>query len=52
MMPDQLFRQEQIARRLEQARRLVQGANDVVTTERIKKLIGNLENEQMEENEK
>jgi hypothetical protein len=52
MMPDQLARQEQIARRLEQSRRLLRGANDPATTERIGKLIGDLEHEQAEESEK
>jgi hypothetical protein len=40
MMPDPLARQEQIARRLEQSTRFMQGANDPTTTERIWKLIG------------
>jgi hypothetical protein len=52
MMPDQLARQEEIARRLEQSKRLLQGANDPKTTERIGKLIGDLEHEQAEEKEK
>ncbi|MET3839095.1 hypothetical protein [Bradyrhizobium sp. OAE829] len=52
MMPDQLARQEQIARRLEQAKRLVKGANDARTIERIGKMIGDLEHEQAEEKEK
>ncbi|MGE9007868.1 hypothetical protein ACO2JO_04765 [Leptospira interrogans] len=50
MMPDQLARQEQIARRLEQANRLVKRANDAI--ERIGRLIGDLEQEQAEEKEK
>ncbi|MBR1153699.1 hypothetical protein [Bradyrhizobium sp. JYMT SZCCT0428] len=52
MMPDQLACQEQIARRLEQAKRLVKGANDAKNKERIGKLIGDLEQEQAEEKEK
>jgi hypothetical protein len=52
MMPDQLARQEQIARRLEQAKRLVRRANDAGTTKRVAKLIGDLEHEQAEEKEK
>lgn len=52
MMPDQLARQEQIAIRLEQSRRLLQNANDPTTAERIGKLIGDLEHEQAEEKEK
>jgi hypothetical protein len=52
MMPDQLARQEQIARRLEQAKRLVQVANDATTAARLGKLIGDLEHEQAEEKEK
>jgi hypothetical protein len=47
MMPDQLARQEQIARRLERAKRLVQVATDAATTERIREPIG--DNEQTEE---
>ncbi len=47
MMPDQLARQEQIARRLEQAKRLAQVATDAATTERIREPIG--DNEQTEE---
>jgi hypothetical protein len=52
MMPDQLARQEQIARRLEQSQRLLRGANDPTTTQRISKLIGDLEHERSEEKEK
>lgn len=48
MMPDQLARQEQIARRLEQSKRLLRGMNDSLTTARIGKLIGDLEHEQVE----
>ena len=40
MMPDQLARQEQIARRLEQAKRLVRISTDTKTAKRIGKLIG------------
>jgi hypothetical protein len=52
MMPDQLARQEQIALRLEQSRRLLRDTNDATTTERIGKLIGDLEHEQAEGKEK
>ena len=52
MMPDQLARQEQIARRLEQSRRLLLGASDATTAKRIGKLIDGLEHEQAEEKEK
>lgn len=52
MMEDQLARQEQIAFRLEQSKRLLRGAKDHVTTQRIGKLIGALEREQAEESEK
>ncbi|WP_426608964.1 hypothetical protein [Bradyrhizobium sp. McL0616] len=52
MMPDQLARQEQIALRLEQSKRLLRGALDPTTTERIGKLISDLEHEQVEEKEK
>jgi hypothetical protein len=52
MMPDQIARQEQIERRLEQSRRLLKEANDPSTNERIGKLIDDLEHEQVEEREK
>jgi hypothetical protein len=52
MMPDQLARQEQIALRLEQSKRLLRGTHDPTTTERIGKLISDLEHEQVEEKEK
>jgi hypothetical protein len=52
MMSDQLARQEQIAVRLEQSKRLLRGANHPATTQRIGKLIGELEREQSEEKEK
>ena len=52
MMPDQLARQEQIALRLEQSKRLLRGAPDPTTIERIGKLISDLEHEQVEGNEK
>lgn len=52
MMPDQLARQEQIARRLEQSRRLLRGVTDAPTAMRIGNLIDDLEREQVEENEK
>ena len=45
-------RKEEIERRLEQSRRLLKGANDRTTSERIGKLIGDLEQEQERENEK
>jgi hypothetical protein len=43
MMPDQLARQEQIARRLEQSRRLLRGVTDPATAMRIGNLIDDLE---------
>lgn len=52
MMPDQIARQEEIERRLEQSKRLLKGGNDPMTTARIDKLIGDLEQEQEEEKEK
>ena len=52
MMSDQLARQEQIAVRLEQSKRLLQGANHPAAAQRIGKLIGELEREQSEEKEK
>ncbi|MEH2490429.1 MULTISPECIES: hypothetical protein [Bradyrhizobium] len=52
MMPDQLARQEQIAVRLAQSKRLLKAVNDPTTTERIGKLISDLEHEQAEEKEK
>lgn len=52
MMPDQLARQEQIAVRLEQTKRLLQFANNPTTAQRIGRLIGDLEREQAEEKEK
>ncbi|MFK4384548.1 MULTISPECIES: hypothetical protein [unclassified Bradyrhizobium] len=52
MMEDQLARQEQVAFRLEQSKRLLRGAKDPTTAQRIGKLIGDLEREQTEENEK
>jgi hypothetical protein len=45
-------RKEEIERRLEQSRRLLKGAYDRTTSERIGKLIGDLEQEQERENEK
>jgi len=45
MMPDQLARQEQIARRLEQSKRLLRSVRDNATSERIGRLIGDLEHE-------
>jgi hypothetical protein len=52
MMSDQLARQEQIAVRLEQSKRLLRGANDPATAQRIGKLIGDLERERSEDKEK
>ena len=52
MMPDQLARQEQIARRLEQSKRLLRGASDTTTAKRICNLIDDLEHEQAEEKKK
>ena len=52
MMPDQLARQEQIARRLEQSRRLLRAVTDTATAKRIGNLIDDLEREQVEEEEK
>jgi hypothetical protein len=52
MMSDQLARQEQIAVRLEQSKRLLRGANDAATAQRIGKLIGDLERERSEDKEK
>ena len=43
MMADQLARQEQIARRLEQSRRLLQGVTHDTTAKRIGNLIDDLE---------
>ena len=52
MMPDQLARQEQIARRLEHSRRLLRGVTDATAAKRIGNLIDDLEREQVEEKEK
>ncbi|MBR0973224.1 MULTISPECIES: hypothetical protein [Bradyrhizobium] len=52
MMPDQLARQEQIARRLGQSRRLLRGVTDATTAKRIGNLIDDLERELVEEKEK
>lgn len=52
MMSDQLARQEQIAVRLEQSKRLLRGLIDPATTQRIGKLIGDLERGRAEEKEK
>ncbi|WP_157095684.1 hypothetical protein [Bradyrhizobium sp. AT1] len=52
MMEDQLARQEQIASRLEQSKRLLRAAKSPTITQRIGKLISALEREQAEENEK
>jgi hypothetical protein len=52
MMPDQIARQEEIERRLEQSRRLLKSASDPKTTARIDKLVADLEQEQVEEKEK
>lgn len=43
MMPDQLARQEEIARRLEQSKRLLRDTNDATTVVRIGRLIEDLE---------
>ena len=51
-MPYELGRQDQIARRLEQSKRLLRGVSDPTTTERIGKLIDDLEHVQAEENGK
>jgi hypothetical protein len=48
----ELTRKEQIERRLEQSRRLLTGACDHLTCERISKLIGELELERRVELEK
>jgi hypothetical protein len=45
-------RKEELERRLEQSRRLFRGASDKTTSERIGKLVGDLEREQQRENEK
>ena len=52
MMPDQVARQEQIARRLEQSRHLLWRVTDAPTAKRIGDLIDHLEREQVEEKEK
>jgi hypothetical protein len=44
-------RKEELERRLEQSRRLLRGASDNTTCERIGKLIGDLEREQQRESE-
>ena len=49
MMPDQLARQKQIARRLEQARRLLRAVTAAATAKRIGNLIDDLKLEQVEE---
>ena len=51
-MPDQIAREEQIAQRLEQAKRLVKVAKDVKTSERCGKRISDQEHEQAEEKER
>jgi len=45
-------RKEQLERRLEQSRRLLKGANDSITSERIERLVSDLEQEKKLENEK
>ncbi len=52
MMPDQIARQEEIERRLEQSRRLLKEAADATTADRIGKFIDDLERHQAEEREK
>jgi len=45
-------RKEQLERRLEQSRRLLKGVNDSITSERIERLVSDLEQEKRLENEK
>jgi hypothetical protein len=45
-------RQQEIERRLEQSKRLLKGAADSTTTERIGRMIGELENEKLLDKEK
>ena len=52
---DRMFenmRKEELERRLEQSRRLLRSASDDATSERIGKLIGDLEHEQQLQREK
>jgi hypothetical protein len=51
LMPLQT-RKEELERRLKQSRRLLRGAGDRTTSERISKLIGDLEHEQQLERER
>jgi hypothetical protein len=46
------IREEEIERRLEQSRRLLRGAADPTTTERLYKMIGELEHEKQLDTEK
>jgi hypothetical protein len=45
-------RQQEIERRLEQSKRLLKGAADSATTERIGKMIGELEKEKLLDKER
>jgi hypothetical protein len=45
-------REQEIERRLEQSKRLLKGAVDSTTTDRIGKMIGQLENEKLLDKEK
>jgi hypothetical protein len=47
-----VLREQEIERRLEQSRRLLQGTVDPTTTERIGRLIGELEQEKRLDKEK
>jgi hypothetical protein len=47
-----LVRQQEIERRLEQSKRLLKNAADSATTDRIGKMIGELENEKLLDKEK
>jgi hypothetical protein len=46
------MRKEELERRLEQSRRLLRSASDTETSERIGRLIGDLEHEQQLQKEK
>jgi hypothetical protein len=45
-------RKEQLERRLEQSRRLLKSVNDPTTAGRLRKLVGDLEQEKQQESEK
>jgi hypothetical protein len=47
-----VLRKQEIERRLEQSKRLLRGAADPATTERIGKMIGELEREMQRDKEK